>query len=88
MKGSNNMSESTLNKTKMFKSGNSYALRLTKEDRKLLRADDDTIFEKKVSADGNTITFSKLEAVHPELDNFISDFYAKNSNLMKDLENK
>lgn len=43
---------------------------------------------KKVSADGNTITFSKLEAVHPELDNFINDFYAKNSDLMRDLETK
>lgn len=41
------MVEPTLNKTKMFKSGNSYALRLTKEDRKLLRANDDTIFEKR-----------------------------------------
>ncbi|MGQ5710045.1 AbrB family transcriptional regulator [Lactobacillus sp. PSON] len=82
------MAENTLEKTKMFKAGNSYALRLTKEDRKLLHADNNTIFEKKVSADGNTITFSKLEAVHPELDNFINDFYAKNSDLMRDLETK
>lgn len=47
MKGSNNMAKNTLEKTKMFKAGNSYALRLTKEDRKLLHADNNTIFEKR-----------------------------------------
>lgn len=46
MKGSNNMAENTLEKTKMFKAGNFYALRLTKKDRKLLHADNNTIFEK------------------------------------------
>lgn len=78
----------SLLQTKMFKVGNSYGLRVSKKDRELLKADGNTIFEKKISPDGNTITFTKVDAIHPELDNFIDDFYAKNGDLMKDLEDK
>lgn len=63
---------SSLQQTKMFKAGNSYGLRVSK----------------KVSPDGNMITFTKVDATHPELDSFIDDFYAKNGDLMKDLEDK
>lgn len=82
------MSFLTDSQAKLFKVGNSYGLRISKKDRKLLNADSDTVFEKQISPDGNKITFTKMSAVHPELDDFIDKFYAKNAELMKDLENK
>lgn len=82
------MTASATSQTKMFKAGNSYGLRISKKDRERLNANSDTLFEKRISSDGNTISFTKVKAIHPELDSFIDDFYAKNAGLMKDLENK
>ena len=57
-----------LNKeVKMFKNGNSYAFRISKNDREFLNVDENTIFEKIISPDGKEVTFKKIEKVRPEV---------------------
>lgn len=70
----------------LFKSGNSWSFRVTSKDRKELNADKDTLFEKIVDPDGQQITFRKLDAVDPDLEDFMQDFYSKHGDLMKKLE--
>lgn len=76
------------NETKMFKNGNSWGVRVTSKDRKALKADKNTRFEKIIDPNGDKITFKKLEAVDPSLNAFMNDFYQKHVGLMKELENK
>lgn len=70
----------------LFKSGNSWNFRITKKDREELNADKDTVFEKIIDPDGQKITFRKLDAVDPDLEDFMHDFYSKHGELMKKLE--
>lgn len=74
------------NGVQLFKSGNSWSFRVTSKDRKELNADKDTLFEKIVDPDGQQITFRKLDAVDPDLEDFMQDFYSKHGDLMKKLE--
>lgn len=74
------------NGVQLFKSGNSWSFRVTSKDRKELNADKDTVFEKIVDPDGQQITFRKLDAVDPDLEEFMQDFYSKHGDLMKKLE--
>ncbi|MFC6322610.1 AbrB/MazE/SpoVT family DNA-binding domain-containing protein [Companilactobacillus baiquanensis] len=75
-----------LNKeVKMFKNGNSYAFRISKNDREFLNVDENTIFEKIISPDGKEVTFKKIEKVRPEVLKMTNDFYDKNEELMKRL---
>lgn len=74
------------NEVRLFKAGNSWNFRVTSQDRKELSADKDTVFEKIVDPDGQQITFRKLDAVDPELEQFMHDFYSKHGELMKKLE--
>lgn len=76
------------NETKMFKAGNSWSFRITSKEKKALNATPDTVFEKIVDPNGNTITFKKLDAVDPSIDSFMDDFYKKHGDLMKELEDK
>lgn len=71
---------------KMFKSGNSYGLRLTKKDKELLHADTDTIFEKVISPDGSTITYRKKPQVNPAFLDAAKAYYHKNESMMERLK--
>lgn len=83
------MTNDTLkDETKMFKAGNSWNFRVTSKDRKELQADQNTVFEKIIDPNGKSITFKKMEAVDPDLSDFMDDFYHKHGDLMKELENK
>ncbi|MDV7694515.1 AbrB family transcriptional regulator [Pediococcus parvulus] len=76
-----------LNKdVKMFKNGNSFAFRVSKQDREFLSADESTEFEKVVSPDGKEITFRKVEKVRPEIMDIADKLMDKNTDLMKRLE--
>lgn len=70
----------------LFKSGNSWNFRITSKDRKELNADKDTIFEKIVDPDKKQIIFKRMDAVDPDLEEFMQDFYSEHGDLMKRLE--
>ena len=70
----------------LFKSGNSWNFRVTSKDRKELNADKDTIFEKIVDPDKKQIIFKRMDAVDPDLEEFMQDFYSEHEDLMKRLE--
>ena len=72
----------------LFKSGNSWNFRVTSKDRKELNADKDTIFEKIVDPDKKQIIFKRMDAVDPDLEEFMQDFYSEHGDLMKRLEEK
>lgn len=76
------------NETRMFKAGNSWSFRVTSKDKKALNADQNTLFEKIIDPNGEKITFKKLEAVDPDLDTFMDEFYQKHGDLMRKLEDK
>lgn len=71
---------------KMFKSGNSYGLRLTKKDKELLHADDETIFEKTISADGSSITYRKKPEVNPDVLKYLDEYYNEHQSMMDELK--
>lgn len=71
----------------MFKTGNSYAFRISKKDREFLNVDKDTKFEKIISPDGSKITFKKIDTVHPNILNTANKLYDDHADLMKRLEN-
>jgi hypothetical protein len=76
-----------LNKdVKMFKNGNSFAFRVSKQDREFLGADESTEFEKIVSPDGKEITFRKVENVRPEIMDIADQLMDKHADLMQRLE--
>lgn len=72
----------------LFKSGNSWSFRVTSKDRKELNADKDTVFEKIVDPDKKQIIFRRMDAVDPDLDEFMQEFYSEHGDLMKTLEDK
>ena len=72
----------------LFKSGNSWRYRVTSKDRKELNADKDTVFEKIVDPDKKQIIFRRMDAVDPDLDEFMQEFYSEHGDLMKALEDK
>ena len=72
----------------LFKSGNSWSFRVTSQDRKELNADKDTVFEKIVDPDKKQIIFRRMDAVDPDLDEFMQEFYSEHGDLMKALEDK
>lgn len=72
----------------LFKSGNSWSFRVTSKDRKELNADKDTVFEKIVDPDKKQIIFRRMDAVDPDLDEFMQELYSEHGDLMKALEDK
>lgn len=80
--------ESIKNEVQLFKSGNSWSFRVTSKDRKELNADKDTVFEKIVDPDKKQIIFRRMDAVDPDLDEFMQEFYSEHGDLMKALEDK
>lgn len=75
------------NESKLFKNGNSWAIRIPKKDKEKLHADDNTVFERKISDDGKTIMFTKVEDVDPEIFNYLDQQYDKHKVLMDRLKN-
>ncbi|KRL13708.1 hypothetical protein [Schleiferilactobacillus perolens] len=71
---------------KLFKAGNSYALRLTKKDKELLHADTNTVFEKTISADGSTITYRKKPTVNPDVLKYLDEYYNEHQDMMDELK--
>ena len=80
--------ESIKNEVQLFKSGNSWSFRVTSKDRKELNATKDTMFEKIVDPDKKEIIFKRMDAVDPDLDEFMQEFYSEHGDLMKALEDK
>ena len=78
--------ESIKNKVQLFKSGNSWSFRVTSKDRKELNAAKDTMFEKIVDPDKKEIIFKRMDAVDPDLEDFMHDFYSEHDELMRRLE--
>lgn len=76
----------TNDEVKMFQAGNSLAFRVSKSDRTRLNANEDTVFEKIIDPDRGEIIYRKVEDIHPELDDFVREFYQQHSDIMKELE--
>lgn len=70
----------------LFKSGNSYAFRISKKDRELLDIKNDTKFRKNVSPDGNVVTFTKVSEPRKHVLENNERLFKKNRSLMKRLE--
>lgn len=81
------VNDTKLNESKLFKNGNSWAIRIPKKDKEKLHADDNTVFERKISDDGKTIMFTKVEKVDPEIFNYLDKQYDKHKGLMDRLKN-
>ncbi|GFZ27510.1 hypothetical protein [Lactobacillus corticis] len=73
-------------KSKLFKTGNSFGLRLTKSDKKYLGANIGDEFEKTLSPDGQTITFRKKQTVSSETMEMIKELFDENKELMERLK--
>ena len=78
--------ESIKNEVQLFKSGNSWSFRVTSKDRKELNATKDTMFEKIVDPDKKEIIFKRMDAVDPDLEDFMHYFYSEHDELMRRLE--
>ena len=78
--------ESIKNEVQLFKSGNSWSFRVTSKDRKELNATKDTMFEKIVDPDKKEIILKRMDAVDPDLEDFMHDFYSEHDELMRRLE--
>ncbi|WEE35827.1 AbrB family transcriptional regulator [Lactiplantibacillus paraplantarum] len=72
---------------KMFKNGNSYALRVSKKDREALNANLDTKFRRIVTNDGEKIIFEKINPHEPSALDIASKLFDEHADLMKRLEN-
>lgn len=75
-------------KSKLFKTGNSFGLRLTKSDKEFLGANTGDEFEKTISPDGQTITFHKNQTVSPETMEMIKELFDENKELMERLKDE
>lgn len=73
-------------KSKFFKAGNSFGLRLTKSDQEILQAKPGDEFEKTISPDGQTITFRKKQTVSYDTQNMIKQLFNENKELMERLK--
>lgn len=74
--------------SKFFKSGNSFGLRLTKNDKDILHVNPGDEFEKTISPDGQTITFRKKQKVSAETKNMIQQLFNENKELMERLKDE
>lgn len=74
--------------SKFFKTGNSFGLRLTKNDKEILHAKPGDEFEKTISPDGQTITFRKKQVVSDKTKQMIQQLFDENKELMEQLKNK
>ena len=75
-------------KSKFFKAGNSFGLRLTKRDKDLLQVNPGYEFEKTISPDGQTITFRKKQVVSSETMEMIKELLDENKELMERLKDE
>lgn len=75
-------------KSKFFKAGNSFGLRLTKKDKTILHANPGDEFEKTISPDGQTITFHKKQEVSEKTKDMIKQLFDENKELMERLKNE
>ena len=76
------------NSSKFFKSGNSFGLRLTKNDREKMQANPGDEYEKTISPDGKVITFKKKEQVDDKTLAMINQLFDENKELMERLKDK
>ena len=76
------------NSSKFFKSGKSFGLRLTKNDREKMHANPGDEYEKTISPDGNVITFKKKEQVDDKTLAMINQLFDENKELMERLKDK
>ncbi|MBB1095520.1 hypothetical protein LTY36_03285 [Limosilactobacillus agrestis] len=76
------------NSSKFFKSGNSFGLRLTKNDREKMHANPGDEYEKTISPDGKVITFKKKEHVDDKTLTIINQLFDENKELMERLKDK
>ena len=76
------------NSSKFFKSGNSFGLRLTKNDREKMHANPGDEYEKTISPDGKVITFKKKEQVDDKTLVMINQLFDENKELMERLKDK
>ena len=76
------------NSSKFFKSGNSFGLRFTKNDREKMHASPGDEYEKTISPDGKVITFKKKEHVDDKTLTIINQLFDENKELMERLKDK
>ncbi|MCC4342360.1 hypothetical protein LMB55_03935 [Limosilactobacillus reuteri] len=76
------------NSSKFFKSGNSFGLRLTKNDREKMHANPGDEYEKIISPDGKVITFKKKEQVDDKTLAIINQLFDENKELMERLKDR
>ena len=76
------------NSSKFFKSGNSFGLRLTKNDLEKMHANPGDEYEKTISPDGKVITFKKKEQVDDKTLAMINQLFDENKELMERLKDK
>ncbi len=76
------------NSSKFFKSGNSFGLRLTKNDREKMHANPGDEYEKTISPDCKVITFKKKEQVDDKTLAMINQLFDENKELMERLKDK
>ncbi|WP_019205898.1 hypothetical protein [Limosilactobacillus ingluviei] len=74
--------------SKFFKTGNSYGLRLTKQDKEILNVEPGAEFTKEVSPDGSSIIFRKKQEVNQETMAIIDMLYNKNAGAMERLKDQ
>ncbi|MFT8459648.1 MAG: hypothetical protein ABF804_07595 [Liquorilactobacillus ghanensis] len=74
--------------SKFFKTGNSFGLRLTKNDKEMLQANPGDEFEKTISPDGQTITFRKKQQVSSKTKDMIKQLFNDNQELMERLKDE
>ena len=73
---------------KLFKSGNSFGIRLTKKDVERMHLQSGDEFKKIVSPDGRSVTFKKEEPVSNEMLQKIKKTFDKNKELMERLNDE
>ena len=78
--------EEVRNKSKLFKSGNSFGLRITKHDKEQLHARPGEEFEKVISTDGNSITFKKIKKVDDQTQKMIDNIFSEDHDLIEALK--
>ncbi|MFT9214146.1 hypothetical protein [Liquorilactobacillus ghanensis] len=74
--------------SKFFKTGNSFGLRLTKNDKEILQANPGDEFEKTISPDGQTITFRKKQQISSKTKDMIKQLFNDNQELMERLKDE
>ncbi|MFT8392630.1 MAG: hypothetical protein ABF624_01310 [Liquorilactobacillus ghanensis] len=74
--------------SKFFKTGNSFGLRLTKNDKEILQANPGDEFEKTISPDGQTITFRKKQQVSSKTKDMIKQLFNDNQELIERLKDE